>query len=85
MDRIEKNLEFLVANMAMKEDIANMATHDDIALIVANMATKEDIEMLHHEIVGKTNSAHTRIDQEVDKHNQLEVRVARLETTAHSH
>jgi hypothetical protein len=54
--------------------------------VVKNMATKDDVEELRQEVKNgftgvnsKIDGVHNRIDEELDKRKQLEVRVSRLE------
>ena len=81
---LEKNVEslvesvgFIINNMVTKADVRDIVQEEvgkevKKAIEEKDLATKEDIK-------GIVSSAHNRIDQEVEKRKQLEVRVTKLE------
>lgn len=72
---IEKNIESLIETVSFIKD--NMVTKDDIA----DMATKDDLASVDQRLGQRIGSISNRLDQELDKRKQIEVRVSRLERT----
>lgn len=66
---VEQQLQFIISNMATKDDISNLITKDDISNLItkddisnlitkydiSNMATKDDVSALKSEIRDDSN------------------------------
>jgi hypothetical protein len=81
---VQESLDFIIEKMATKDDVREIVREE---IGKQNLATKDDVretvreteKRLHDEIVSKTGGIERRLDQELDKRNQLEVRIVRLE------
>ena len=64
---VDEKLDFLIANMATKEDIKDMATKSDLKEMVA----KSDLRVKTNMVFGELDSTEERINKKFDSINEI--------------
>lgn len=62
IERLESRMEAMRAEMATKDELAQLASKDDLNSLRAQMATKDDLELLATVVRGDFEQVHFRFD-----------------------